>query len=226
MTTYKISPSDLTFLWDECKRCFYLKVKYDFRRPAAPFPKIFGDLDRQMKEYCYEKPLSALAPELGEGKVIMAEKWVQSEPIRLSETGVVSAYITGKFDTAVQFASDNSYGIIDFKTSKAKLEHVGFYSRQLRAYAYALEHPAPGKLRLSPITRLGLLVFEPSSLSGEDDSIFYHGKLIWQEITLDDVAFLGFLDEVFSLLAQPIIPDAGVECAYCAYREQARHTGL
>ena len=23
---YKLSPSDLTFLWDGCKHCFYLKV--------------------------------------------------------------------------------------------------------------------------------------------------------------------------------------------------------
>ena len=27
---YKLSPSDLTFLWDECQRCFYLKVVRKF----------------------------------------------------------------------------------------------------------------------------------------------------------------------------------------------------
>lgn len=32
----KLSPSDLTFLWDECPRCFYLKHILGIMRPAAP----------------------------------------------------------------------------------------------------------------------------------------------------------------------------------------------
>ena len=50
MADYTLSPSDLTFLWDECKRCFYLKVRENFRRPSAPFPSIFGLIDRLMKD--------------------------------------------------------------------------------------------------------------------------------------------------------------------------------
>ncbi len=29
----KLSPGDLTFLWDECPRCFYLKVIMGINRP-------------------------------------------------------------------------------------------------------------------------------------------------------------------------------------------------
>ena len=32
-TPIKLSPSDLTFLFDDCKRCFYEKVKNDFDDP-------------------------------------------------------------------------------------------------------------------------------------------------------------------------------------------------
>ena len=39
------------------------------------------------------------------------------------------------------------------------------YSRQLHAYAYTLEHPAPDKLALSPVTELGLLYFYPDKIS-------------------------------------------------------------
>lgn len=225
MTTFKLSPSDLTFQWDECKRCFYLKVKHNFRRPPAPFPKIFGDLDRQMKDFCYDKSLSSLSPALGEGNVVFGEKWVQSAPIVLPGH-TISTYILGKFDTVVQFSADQSYGVIDFKTSRVKPEHVDFYSRQLRAYAYALEHPAPGKLHLSPITRLGLLVFEPKYLDGQDDILHYGGKMTWQECPLDEPAFLAFLNDAFSLLEEPEPPPAAEDCAYCKYRDQARNLGF
>jgi len=53
------------------------------------------------------------------------------------------------------------YGVIDFKASNPSTDSARMYSRQLHAYAYALEHPAPGKLSLSPVTKLGLLYFYP-----------------------------------------------------------------
>src|SRR3989442_11556389 len=35
--------------------------------------------------------------------------------------------------------------------------------RSLWAYTYAVEHPAPGKPAFSPVTALGLVVFEPDA---------------------------------------------------------------
>ena len=64
---------------------------------------------------------------------------------------------------------DGTYGVMDFKTSNPSSESAELYSRQLHAYAYALEHPAPGKLALSPVTKLGLLYFYPDSIN--QDSI-------------------------------------------------------
>ena len=29
---FKLSPSDFGFLYDECKRCFYLKVKHNYTK--------------------------------------------------------------------------------------------------------------------------------------------------------------------------------------------------
>jgi len=49
MPSLKLSPSDLTFLWDECPRCFYLKVVLGINRPPTAFPKIFGRIDLLMK---------------------------------------------------------------------------------------------------------------------------------------------------------------------------------
>ena len=44
--TFKLSPSDFGFLYDECKKCFYLKVKHNFDRPRFPIPSIFGISER------------------------------------------------------------------------------------------------------------------------------------------------------------------------------------
>ena len=49
---WKLSPSDLTFLWDECARCFYLKNVHGVARPRGIMPAIFNQIDAKMKA-CY-----------------------------------------------------------------------------------------------------------------------------------------------------------------------------
>jgi hypothetical protein len=49
--------------------------------------------------------------------------------------------IRGKVDVLVE-CDDGSLGVVDFKTTVPKPDHVATYSRQLHAYAWALEHPA------------------------------------------------------------------------------------
>ncbi len=223
MQNWKISPSDLTFLWDECKRCFYLKVRHNFRRPGLPFPKIFSKIDLLMKDIYLGQSTKKISPELPEGKTIMSGRWVTSLPIPSSD-GSNAGYIQGIFDTVIQF-EDGSYGVVDFKTSEAKEEHVGFYGRQLQAYAYALEHPAPGKLHLSPISQLGLLYFEPQALlETPPNSLDLQGPTRWVSIPPNESGFLGFMQQVIALLSQPEPPPANPDCAFCAYREEARNT--
>jgi hypothetical protein len=50
---WKLSPSDFAFLWEECQRCFYLKVVRQFYRPWSPMPKIFTKIDGIMKRYAH-----------------------------------------------------------------------------------------------------------------------------------------------------------------------------
>lgn len=218
MPPWKLSPSDLTFLWDECPRCFYLKVARGFNRPSAPFPSIFNRIDRLMKDFYMGKPTSELAQELPEGVVRFSGKWVSSQPISLPGHRA-TAFIRGIFDTVVAF-SDGSFGVIDFKTTQPRTEHVDFYSRQLHAYAYALEHPQPGKFSLTPVTRLGLLCVEPVLMdSHPTGQVAYLGEVSWLEIPKDEGAFLGFLDQVLTLLQEPSPPASSPDCAYCSYRE-------
>ena len=221
----KLSPSDLTFLWDECKRCFYLKYVHKVTRPPAPFPSIFSKIDRLMKEYYQGRPTTDLDPTLPAGTMRFGEKWVESLPITIPGH-VAQCYIKGKFDTVVAF-DDGSFGVVDFKTSEPKAQHVHFYGRQLRAYTYALEHPAAGKFSVSPISKLGLLVVAPNAMDvTASGQIAYLGSVTWMEFRRDDTGFMQFLDEVLTLLEQPTPPEPGEDCGYCQYREHARQHGM
>jgi hypothetical protein len=223
MQVWKLSPSDLTFLWDECRRCFYLKVVSKFNRPRVPFPGIFGKIDRLMNAYFMGKPSSAISPDLPDGEIAYGEKWVHSTDIRLPNHEH-ACYIRGRFDTAIRF-NDGDYAVIDFKTTQPAPHHVEFYGRQLHAYAYALENPAPNGLALSPITHLGLLSVTPSDLQRFDDGrIAYLGDPLWTEVPKDMNRFLRFIDGVLSVLELPEPPDANPQCGFCDYRQRTRMT--
>ncbi len=220
-TPWKLSPSDLTFLWDECPRCFYLKVVHKFNRPASPFPSIFGKIDLLMKTFFEGKSTQAMHPGLPPGKVLYGEKWVESQPISLPGRSA-QAFLRGKFDTVVGF-EDGSYGVIDFKTSTPKPEHVEFYGRQLHAYAHALENPAAGKFALAPISVLGLVVLEPVDLVEDPTGNgIFKNRLTWVPVPRDDAAFFHFMDLILSVLEQPEPPAPNEDCVWCKYRQQVR----
>ena len=213
--TIRLSPSDLTFLWEECRRCFWLKVRGVLKRPSAPFPKIFTRLDQQTKDHFARKRSEEISPELRPGRVTLGDRSVRSAPIRVSdlETQVV---VAGRIDTAIAF-DDGTFGIIDFKTSEPKPEYVPFYGRQLEAYALAAERPALGALKLSPVTQLGLLCIEPVAMIGTRNRVAYAAKPHFLEIERDEGAFDAFLMQVLFVLTAPQPPQPGASCAYCRY---------
>lgn len=218
---HKLSPSDLTFLWDECKRCFYLKVVHNFRRPSVPFPSIFGRIDILMKKFYLNKSTHQISPDLPPGVIFETGKRVESESIR-SPDHDVECFIKGIFDTVLKF-EDGTYAVVDFKTTPASEEHIPFYARQLQAYAYALEHAAPSHLSLKPISHLGLLSFEPQLMDKDEAGrLTYRGPVVWQAIEPDEPAFVDFIHQVQQVLAFPEPPPAGEKCEFCQYRERAR----
>lgn len=223
--SWKLNPSDFAFLWEECKRCFYLKVVNNFQRPRPIMPKIFRVIDTQMRAYFAGKRTGEFVPALTSGVFEYGEKWLESKSIAVPEHSS-TCFIYGRFDTLIKF-DDKTYAVVDFKTSERKEEHIPLYARQLHAYAYALENAAPGKFAAGPITRLGLLVFEPSMFTKlGDGTASLSGDLSWIEIPRDDGEFLGFLGEVLNVLEQPTHPAGASSCEWCSYRDSSRRTGL
>lgn len=220
---WKLSPSDFAFLWKECKRCFYLKAR-GFYRPQPIFPKIFNIIDEKMKIYFGGQRIENLVTNIPGGIIKYADEWVESQLINFR--GIQSScFIRGKFDSIIQF-DDESYGVIDFKTSEINEDHINLYSRQLHAYAYSLENPAHGKFSYSHISKLGLIIYEPKRFSCKlNHEAALLGDIRWFEIPHDNEDFLKFLYDILTILDKQEPPEPSSTCEWCKYRDNSRVTG-
>lgn len=217
MKTFTISPSDMTFQWDACKFCFYMKVRHKIAY-HAPFPGIFSTMGDLTSRFYLYKPAAILTPMLPAGVVKYREMWIKSAPVNFADLDA-RCVIRGRLDAVIAF-EDGSFGVIDYKTSNASQEKATFYSRQLSAYAYALENPAPGALHLSPVTRLGLFILTPQRFeeiaSGE---VAFVTTATWMDVRRDDPVFLTFLAGVMAVLAADEPPASADTCPLCSYRK-------
>jgi hypothetical protein len=213
--TWKLSASDLTFLFEECRRCFWMKLIGGLPRPRPPFPKVFILLDAQTKRFFAGKRTRELSPSLPPGRVALGERMVRSG--RLVVPGHERpVLLAGRFDSAFRF-DDGSFGLVDFKTAEPRDEHLALYGRQLHAYALAAENPAPGRLLLRPVKQLGLLCVEPTTMVRHRGGVAYGGRPRWVEIPRDDDAFLAFLGEVLAVLERKTPPLPAPTCQFCDY---------
>jgi len=222
---FKLSPSDFTFLYEGCKRCYYLKVVHNISQPSIPLPAIFSKIAGLLKNHYDGKRTEELHAELPPGIVKYGEKHVKSEPMRLAGHKA-TCFISGRFDIVVEF-DDKTYGVIDFKTGSPKEEYDALYSRQLNAYAYTLEHPAPGALGLSPISKIGLLYFYPSKITQPSiEWLSYDAEIRWIEIEKDNERFLNFIEEVLNVIESPEPPSPSAGCQWCDHLIRLRDISL
>jgi RecB family exonuclease len=193
-----------------------LKVVQGLSQPSIPLPSIFTKIAGLLKNHYDGKHTSELHVALPPGVVSLGEKYVKSEVIE-SPNHKATCYISGRFDVVVSF-EDGTYGVIDYKTSNPSKESAKMYNHQLHAYAYALEHPANNALALSPVAKLGLLYFYPSSINQQDiGRLNYEAEITWVEIEKDEEGFLRFIDGVLDVLELPEAPEHSPRCQWCNY---------
>jgi len=208
---WMLSPSDFAFLWDDCRRCFYRKVACRQPRLRMPFPSVFGKIDRAMKDHYLGERAETVAAGMPEGVIGGGDRWVKSAPFVIpgcSRTVV----IRGRVDVLVD-CDGGSLGVIDFKTTMPKADHLTTYGRQLHAYAWALEHPASGSP--VPVSALGLLCFLPETFGAQGPRAGLFGGLEWVEIPRHDEKFAEFLYEVAAVLEGAVGPPPSPDCRWC-----------
>jgi hypothetical protein len=221
---YKLTPSDLTFLYDGCKHCFVLKVKHGLRQPSIPLPAVFAKIASLQKDYYSGKRTEDFCPSLPPGIVTYGEQWVRSNTIEIPGSPN-TCHLAGRFDIVAEL-DDGSFAVLDFKTGNPSQAKSAMYARQLQAYTIALENPAKGALELNPISRLGLLYFTPDmfeQVAAERQML--EGQMLWVEIERNDSAFINFLEAVVRLLDGPLPQPEPETCDWCKYRALTRLIG-
>ncbi len=208
---YKLSPSDFAYLWEDCKHCYYLKIKEGIYLPSMPMPGVFGAINTRIQGNLVGKSLKTISKDLPDGEVVIQEGWVESVVIPNT-----SVYLKGKYDLLVK-NPDGSHTLVDLKISQPGDDKIEKYKTQLGAYKFALENPKDGKP--IKISKMGLLIFYP------DQAEFKNGKALldfpahWFEVPSDEEGFLNFAKDVDSLL-KGSRPSATETCIWCIYRSK------
>lgn len=109
---YKLSPSDFAYLYEECKLCYWLKVKHGIYQPSMPMPAVFSAINTRLQGTLVGKSLRSLSKSLPEGEVKLQEGWVESKSVPGT-----NVFIKGKYDLLVK-RPDNTHLLVDLKISQ------------------------------------------------------------------------------------------------------------
>ena len=210
-----ISPSDLTFAWNDCHRCLWLYYNYGVKNPT--FLPLVGDLADMQERYFDGASSHHMDPAIPAGKVLDRGKFVVSKPIEINGAPTKFA-IRGKYDILMEF-DDGTYGVIDCKFQARDTDKSDFYAPQLEAYAFALENPAKGEPK--KISALGLFVWSLVTPRGNADSGFgLQLKSSWRPIDRNPEALNTRLTEFITMLGEPVTVSNG--CNHCKYISDRR----
>ena len=212
---FKISPSKLSFLWDECPRCFWLDATGKRKRPEMPFPKMFTQIDKLQRDHFQGKQFPGI------GTIDTAKVHAQSEALVLHDAAGAEhcLMISGYIDYRVLHFVGGMIDIGDFKTSKPSDESREKYWRQLGAYAWCFEHPLKGDIQR--VNALRITYGDPQAYTCTDglDEFSYSGPLTHVGICWNPDEYHKFLMQVGALCmgAEPA-PAKG--CWLCDLEDQ------
>lgn len=207
--SYKLSPSDFAYLYEECKHCYYLKVRSGISRPFSPFPGVFSALNTRLQGMLIGKDLRELSDVLPAGKVESQEGYVESQLIPGTQV-----FIKGKYDLLV-LQPDGNYLVIDFKITLPDEGKAMKYQTQLQAYHYAFIHPKQGEVK--NVTKMGLIVMYPDQVKFVDGHAHLTFPPKWMDIEINHDKFLEFISGVDKLVTGPVPPE-NPDCEWCKYR--------
>ena len=223
----RIAPSDISFLAN-CPHCLWHKYNTGLKNESI-FPGVFSTLDVHQKKYFNPLGAKEISNDLPDGEVDqrIADQFITSEI--LEDLKGRKFRIGGKADLILKF-NNGKYGVIDNKTSKIR-ETQDSYFYQLECYATILEQPdektsakfydASGIDKYSPVTHLGLSVFEPSNIidhSSETITQLFNRK--WIPIDRNPKKLLDKVTSIMDIICAPECPDTS-ECDRCKLYKNA-----
>jgi len=207
---YKLSPSDFGYLWNDCKHCFYQKVKHGISLPSIGMPGVFSKMNALLQEAIMGMNLKEVNSELPSGIIEVKEGYLRSAPIPPKK----DCFISGRFDI-VSKLEDGTIAVIDFKITDPTEEKILKYSPQLHAYKFALENPERGEGK--KVSKMGIIAVSPQEIKFPGERVVFNAVPKWFEIKPDMESFYNFISEVSDVLGGPT-PKTSEDCAWCKYR--------
>jgi hypothetical protein len=223
---WTLNLSDVSALWDECPRCCYLLVARGFPRPGSR-ARSLASIDARLKASGDGRRTEELAPDMPPGILEGARRWAESRALDVHLPDAVRQCVVRDTIDALIRLDDGGWAVAEVRAGEGSPGAAVHTSRRLLAQAWALEHPAPGSPALGPVSRLGLIVFNPEKFAWETDGLAsLAGSVRWIEVARDDAPLFGFLAEVLSVLDRPEPPGGAPLCEWCVYRDASRRTRL
>lgn len=207
---YKLSPSDFRYLWEDCKHCYYQKIKFGIALPSIGIPGVFMKMNALLQDSIQGMNLKEVNANLPSGIINASEGFLKSSPIPPNK----DSFISGRFDILSKL-DDGTYAVVDFKISDPKEEKVQKFTHQLHAYKFALENPLLGEAK--KISKMGVVVVSPDSINFEKGGVVFKSSPFWYEIKEDMNEFFSFIIEVTNLLKGEL-PKPTNTCKWCIYR--------
>lgn len=214
---YKLSPSDFKYLWEDCKHCYYQKVKLGVTPHSGAFPAIFTRLNGLLQDSVMGMNLQDIHPDLPAGIVDIQEGFLKSLPVPGSE----DCFISGRFDILSKL-DDGSFSVIDFKITNPDEDQIRKFSSQLHAYKFALENPANGKPPVK-ISRMGLISVNPESIKHVSGNLVFTASPKWHPIEENMDSFFNLIKEISTVLKGDL-PPVSEKCGLCIYRSYFEST--
>ena len=208
-TIYKLSPSDFAYLWQDCKFCYYQKVKFGISHSGV-FPAMFGRINSLLQNSIMGMNLQDIHPDLPSGIIEIQEGFMKSQPV--TDT---NCYISGRFDILSKL-EDGTNAIIDFKITTPVEEKIQKYASQLQAYKFALENPERGDKPLK-ITKMGVVSINPEEMKLTGGKVVFTNKPTWHPVEDDQAGFYEMIKEISTVLNGDL-PSPSETCNLCVYR--------
>ena len=207
---YKLSPSDFAYLWNDCKHCYYQKVKFGITY-SSPFPAMFGRINKLLQTSIMGMNLRDVHPDLPSGIITVQEGFMKSKPIPGTNT-----YLSGRFDILTKL-DDDTYAIIDFKITTPDEEKIlKKYSSQLHAYKFALENPLEGEP--IKISKMGAVSIKPDEMKLVNGKVIFTATPTWHPIVENMDNFFKLISDISKVLSGPLPPTTAT-CNLCIYRK-------
>ena len=207
---YKLSPSDFAYLWNDCKHCYYQKVKLGVFHSGI-FPSMFGRINKLLQDSIMGMNLSDIHPDLPSGIIEIQEGYMKS--ITIDGT---NCYLSGRFDILSKL-DDGTFAIIDFKITTPDSEKISKYISQLHAYKFALENPSSGKP--IKVSKMGIVSINPDEMKLVDGKVIFTSTPKYHRVEEDTESFHNLIREISTLLNGDL-PAVSKTCSLCIYRSK------